>query len=287
MRSVCNKLYLLLAMQTVTGITMAQVDGHNKTMEVKMITIQKNETVARELYEQILNKKEMGLLKGIIADDYNGPNGLKGVEGFETPIRALLNAFPNAEWTIDEIIAEGDKVVVSSHWHGTQTGQFQHVKTTGKPVSNSGIAIYEFKDGKIISANVLTDRLGFLQQLDVLPQNMATLANNKTDSSQVVFIDKFVIPANAWNEFIKQTHYNRSFIKNLPGFVRDNAYESRDEKGNILFTTTALWENEDALTKAKEAVQAEYARIGFNPSELLKRLGITMDRAIYRNFTDK
>jgi predicted ester cyclase/heme-degrading monooxygenase HmoA len=286
MRSTCNKLYLLLALQAVTGITMAQVNDRNKTTEVKMITIQKNETIARELYEQVLNKKEMGVLKGIIADDYAGPNGTKGAEGFEAPIQVLLKAFPDAEWTIDEIIAEGDKVVVSSHWHGTQTGPFQQIKASGKAVSNSGIVIYGFKDGKIISSNVLTDRLGFLQQLDILPQNMATLANNTTDSSQVIFIDKFVIPANAWDEFIKKTNYNRSFIKGLPGFVRDNAYQSRDDKGNILFTTTAVWENEEALNKAKEAVQADYKRTGFNPPELLKRLGITMERGIYKNFND-
>jgi predicted ester cyclase/heme-degrading monooxygenase HmoA len=286
MRSTCNKLYLLLALQAVTGITMAQVNDRNKTTEVKMITIQKNETTARDLYEQVLNKKEMGLLKSIIADDYTGPNGTKGAEGFEAPIQVLLSAFPDAEWIIDEIIADDDKVVVSSHWHGTQTGQFQQIKPTGKPVSNSGMVIYGFRDGKIISSNVLTDRLGFLQQLGVVPQNMAALVNNKSDSSQVIFIDRFVIPANSLDEFIKQTNYNRGFIKGLPGFVRDNAYESRNDKGDILFTTTAVWENEEALNKAKEAVQAEYKRIGFNPSELLKRLGITMDRGVYKTFND-
>ncbi|WP_183576229.1 ester cyclase [Mucilaginibacter sp. X5P1] len=284
--STCNKLYLLLAMLAVSEITMAQVNGQNKKMEVQMLTVQKNETIARELYEQILNKKEMKMLKGIIADDYTGPNGLKGTTGFEAPIAPLIKAFPDIEWTIDAIIADGDKVVVSSHWHGTQTGDFQHIKATGKYVSNSGIVIYEFKDGKIISANVLTDRLSFLQQLDILPQNIAALANNKADSSQVIFIDRFIVPSNAWDEFIKQTTYNRSFIKSLPGFVRDNGYESHDDKGNILFTTTAVWENQEALNKAKEAVQAEYKRIGFNPPEMLQRLGITMDRAIYKNFNN-
>ncbi len=284
--STCNKLYLLLAMLAVPEITMAQVNGQNKKMEVQMLTVQKNETIARELYEQILNKKEMKMLKGIIADDYTGPNGLKGTTGFEAPIAPLIKAFPDIEWTIDAIIADGDKVVVSSHWHGTQTCDFQHIKATGKYVSNSGIVVYEFKDGKIISANVLTDRLSFLQQLDILPQNIAALANNKADSSQVVFIDRFIVPSNAWDEFIKQTTYNRRFIKSLPGFVRDNGYESRDDKGNILFTTTAVWENQEALNKAKEAVQAEYKRIGFNPPEMLQRLGITMDRAIYKNFNN-
>jgi predicted ester cyclase len=228
----------------------------------------------------------MGLLKDIIADDYPGPNGLKGAAAFEAPIVSLIQAFPDIEWTIDALISEGDKVVVSSHWHGTHTGQFQHIKATGKSISNNGIVIYEFKDGKITGANVLTDRLGFLQQLDVLPQNITALANNKTNNDQVIFIDKFIIPASAKDEFIKQTSYNRNFIKNLPGFVRDNAYESSDDKGNILFTTTAVWENQDALNKAKEAIQADYKRIGFNPAELLKRLGITMDRAVYKNFND-
>lgn len=97
-----------------------------------------------------------------------------------------------------------------------------------------------------------------------------------------VFIDKFIIPESSAEEFVQRMNYNRSFIKNLPGFLEDDAYERTDESGNRIVITVAKWESEEALNKAQEAVQAEYKRIGFNPPEFLSRLHITMERAVYR-----
>lgn len=97
-----------------------------------------------------------------------------------------------------------------------------------------------------------------------------------------IFIDKFVIPQNGKQEFIQRMNFNRDFIKNLPGFLGDAAYERLDENGNIICITVANWESEEALNQAKVMVQAEYQRIGFNPAELLSRLNITMERAVFQ-----
>jgi len=99
---------------------------------------------------------------------------------------------------------------------------------------------------------------------------------------QQIFIDKFIIPQNAKQEFTERMNFNRDFIKNLPGFLGDTAYEREDENGNTICITVANWENEEALNQAKTAVQAEYQRIGFNPAELLSRLNITMERDTYQ-----
>ena len=99
---------------------------------------------------------------------------------------------------------------------------------------------------------------------------------------QQIFIDKFIIPKNAKQEFTERMNFNRDFIKNLPGFLGDTAYEREDENGNTICITVANWENEDALNQAKVAVQAEYQRINFNPAELLTRLHITMERDTYQ-----
>jgi hypothetical protein len=97
-----------------------------------------------------------------------------------------------------------------------------------------------------------------------------------------IFIDQFVIPENAKQEFMERMNFNRDFIKNLPGFMGDAAYERNDGNGNIICVTIATWESEGALSKAKAAVQTEYQRTGFNPQELLTRLNITMDRNVYQ-----
>ncbi|SDP97852.1 hypothetical protein SAMN05428975_4527 [Mucilaginibacter sp. OK268] len=99
---------------------------------------------------------------------------------------------------------------------------------------------------------------------------------------QQIFIDKFIIPKNAKQEFTERMNFNRDFIKNLPGFLGDIAYEREDENGNTICITVATWENEDALSQAKTAVQAEYQRINFDPAELLSRLNITMERDTYQ-----
>ncbi|MBB6112085.1 antibiotic biosynthesis monooxygenase family protein [Mucilaginibacter lappiensis] len=97
-----------------------------------------------------------------------------------------------------------------------------------------------------------------------------------------IFIDKFVIPQNGKQEFTQRMNFNRDFIKNLPGFLGDAAYERADDNGNMICITVANWESEDALNQAKQKVQAEYQRIGFNPAELLARLNITMEREIFQ-----
>ncbi|NHA05069.1 antibiotic biosynthesis monooxygenase [Mucilaginibacter sp. HC2] len=98
----------------------------------------------------------------------------------------------------------------------------------------------------------------------------------------MVFIDKFVIPQNGKQEFTERMNFNRDFIKNLPGFLGDAAYERIDENGNMICITIANWESEEALNQAKLKVQAEYQRIDFNPAELLSRLNITMVRAVFQ-----
>jgi len=102
------------------------------------------------------------------------------------------------------------------------------------------------------------------------------------ENDQVSFIDKFFVPSTAKAEFYKMISINRNFIKKLSGFIEDAHYEHTDEKGNLIYVTVAKWESAQAIDKAKEAVQAEYKKQGLNPAAMVERLGITMDRAIYR-----
>jgi heme-degrading monooxygenase HmoA len=100
-------------------------------------------------------------------------------------------------------------------------------------------------------------------------------------STKQIFIDHFIVPQDAKPEFVERMNINRTFIKTLDGFIEDNVYERTDEKGNSVVVTVAVWQSEDAIKKAREAVQAEDKKQGFNMPEMLKRLGITMDRGIY------
>ena len=95
-----------------------------------------------------------------------------------------------------------------------------------------------------------------------------------------IFIDKFIVPANAEQEFTTQMNFNRNFIRSLTEFIKDEAYKRTDAIGNLIFITVATWESEEALANARGVVQAEYQQAGFNPMEMLARLNITMEREI-------
>src|SRR4030095_11481428 len=237
--------------------------------------------VVLDLYENVLNKKKLELLKEYIADDFVSTTGQKGYEGFQQTLLPLIKAFPDFEYKLEELICEGDKVAVKWKLFGTHTGQFQYIMPTGKTFSNTGMAIFQLRNNRITRAQVLTDRLGFLQELDVLPLDLSSLAY-KTRKENVHFIDKFFVPATAQKEFFERMSYNRRFIKTLPGFIRQEAFEKTDEKGNMIMITIAVWENMDSVSRAKEAVGAEYKRIGFNLPDFLQRLNITMERDIYQ-----
>jgi predicted ester cyclase len=239
-----------------------------------------NEALVRRLYEQCLNKRQLDLLPDIISADFPGAAGEKGAAAFIKPITALINAFPDIQWEVEQLFGEGDKVAASWKWQGLQTAVFNGFAATGKIISNEGMAIYECRNGKIVNVRVQTDRLGFLQALGVVPANPAALAA-KTSPDKVSFIDKFVIPAAAVKEFSERMRINRAFVRHLPGFIDDAAYSYTDSEGNYICVTVAQWASKAAVNNAKEAVQAEYKRQGFDMPAMLKRLNITMDRGLY------
>jgi predicted ester cyclase len=283
----------ILALTTLLpgAITNAQTKStnkyeSNKNKEFIMNTMQRNKEVIQQLYNECLNKKNMALLTKFVSDDYIGLLGKKGTAGFEEPIAPLFKAFPDLQYHIEDMVAEDDKVVVRWKIQGTHTAQLRYFAPTGKTITNDGLAIYKLKDGKIIGTQVLTDRLGFLQALDVLPVDINRPLTKKANHGQVNFIDKFFVPAAAKNEFLERVHINRTLIKTLPGFIEDAAYEYADNDGNIIFVTVACWENKEALAKAKEIVQAEYKKQGFDMSAMLQRLHITVDRGIYNQVQD-
>ena len=105
--------------------------------------------------------------------------------------------------------------------------------------------------------------------------------------SEQIFIDRFIVPQNSKTEFIKRMKINRDLIKTLPGFIEDSVYERNDEQGHVIFVTVATWASEEAIKKAKDAVQAAYRKEGFNIQAMLERLNITMaERGVYTKHVD-
>jgi predicted ester cyclase len=95
--------------------------------------------------------------------------------GVEGQIKAMKAGFPDNHLTIDDILAEGNKVAVRVTTHGTNTGplvglpafgRFETpVPPTGKPVTGSGMYLFTVSDGKIVSFAAEIDQIGLLRQL--------------------------------------------------------------------------------------------------------------------------
>ncbi len=128
-----------------------------------------NKALIRRFYEEVFNKKNLAAIDDFFAPghvDHTLPPGLPvGPEGTKQAIAMTLTAFPDLHLTIEDMIAEGDKVVTWFTTHGTQRGALGDIPPTGKQVTVSTIEITRIAGGKIVEDSGLDDRLGMLQQL--------------------------------------------------------------------------------------------------------------------------
>ncbi|KAF5529107.1 hypothetical protein FNAPI_13988 [Fusarium napiforme] len=90
---------------------------------------------------------------------------LKGVSGYLEMLGMMRAAFPDIQWTVDQIITEGDNVVLRSKTRGTQTGPFMGFAPSGKSFEIVGMNLFTFSDGKIVEEQGLPDLFGILVQI--------------------------------------------------------------------------------------------------------------------------
>jgi steroid delta-isomerase-like uncharacterized protein len=131
-----------------------------------------NREIVRKLYEDCVNTGNVALLPTLIANDYVGPNGDRGPAGYEQIVTGLRAGFPDIHFTLDEVLTDGDKVVVRWTWRGTHTGNFRGFPPSRKAITTTGIVIYQLRDEKIVHSWLESDRLGVLQQIGVVDPNL-------------------------------------------------------------------------------------------------------------------
>lgn len=146
----------------------------NSDEQIANSDLTRHKAIIRNLYEGILNTGKLELLKEIISDDYIGVRGEKGPEGFAETVNSIRSGFPDIEWRVEDLVADGNKVTVRWSWKGTNKGSFRGFAASNNEVVDHAIAIYEFSGDKIIRAWIQSDKLGFLQQIGVIPQDITT-----------------------------------------------------------------------------------------------------------------
>ena len=91
-----------------------------------------------------------------------------GREGLRQWLALWIAAFPDTRWTVEEQIADEDRVWSRSTWRGTYQRAFLDVPATGKEVTVAAWTIDRFVDGKIAESRIIMDALGMMQQLGVV-----------------------------------------------------------------------------------------------------------------------
>ena len=135
-----------------------------------VLSIEKNKTIFRRFIEAY-NEHDLDLLDDLIAPDYVDPDypQLKGLEGLKQMMKMAFMAFPDYQETIEDIIAEGDKVWILLSYTGTHKGEFMGLSPTNKKLISLAVDMYRFENGKIVwGKRVPTPDLAFFKQLGLI-----------------------------------------------------------------------------------------------------------------------
>ena len=141
-----------------------------------------NKTVSRRFFDEVWNKGNLTVLDEILVKDHvnSGPGTIPGLpngpEGSKQFVTAYRNAFPDVHFTIDDQIAEGDKVMTRWTAQGTHQGELAGLPATGKSSTVTGITVHRLVEGKIAESWGIFDEFGMMQQLGAIP--MPELAAN-------------------------------------------------------------------------------------------------------------
>jgi len=137
-----------------------------------MPALDENKKLYLRLADEVLTNKNLAVADELIASDFRehvgGEARRVGVEGFKAARLRRNAAFPDWKVTVDDIIAEGDKVVARATGQGTHLGDYMGIPPTGKRIKVSWIAIYRVADGKLAEHWQHIDELGLRQQLGAI-----------------------------------------------------------------------------------------------------------------------
>ena len=116
-------LYILLGAVILTSAdyTTDKDSIHQPFKKQEIMNTNQNNKKVRRLYDDCLNKRNYALMKELFDDNFMGEVvAAEGPDGFEHTIRPLIQSFPDIQWKVDDLLAEGDEVVVRHSWIGTQ-----------------------------------------------------------------------------------------------------------------------------------------------------------------------
>ncbi len=134
------------------------------------MSTEQNKAIARRFVEASVASDQTPL-KELLAPDFvaHQPGGTQNREAFLQHLNNFLAAFSDSHFTVEDQIAEGDKVVIRATYRAIHSGDFQGLPPSGKQIEIGAILIERLKNGKIVEHRGLFDQLSMMQQLGAVP----------------------------------------------------------------------------------------------------------------------
>ncbi len=136
---------------------------------------EQNKDIVRRLFEELWNKGNLSVADELFTLNYDHhdpstPDVGRGPESEKKRATLYRPAFPDLRLTIEDTIAEGERVVIRWSCRGTHKGDLSGIAPTGKQFTISGVSIARIAGGKMAEGWVNWDALGLMQQLGVVPE---------------------------------------------------------------------------------------------------------------------
>jgi len=136
---------------------------------------EENKAIVRQQEEELFTQGNLDAADEVYAPDYVGhdPSNSEEVRGLEAAKRAASDyrqAFPELRVTVEDLIAEGDRVAARLRFRGTHLGELDGIAPTGRRVDCTGIVISRIEEGKIAEDWANFDDLGMMRQLGLIPK---------------------------------------------------------------------------------------------------------------------
>ena len=136
-----------------------------------------NKSLVQRFFNEVCNARKLATADELFAathtyTDPSSPGIPPGPEGQQQLLGIYQTSFPDAHWQVEEMFAEGDKVVTRWTARGTHQAELPGnppLPATGKAVTVPGVWIHRISGGQIVESWNVWDTLGMLQQLGVIP----------------------------------------------------------------------------------------------------------------------
>lgn len=160
--------FLGLAFSVLVGLGGARSIAAAQSQQGEgQVSLERNKALVRRWIEEGFNGRDLKVIDVVFKEDFTVNRSRIGRAGLKQNMTGRFRAFPDLRVTIVEIVAEGDKVGIWYTVQGTQKGEFEGVRPTGKQVNWFGADFLRVQGSQIVEGWFVDDSLGLLRQLGV------------------------------------------------------------------------------------------------------------------------